>query len=110
MKVNVTVDRPIGFVHHGHSYEVNYGYISGVIGGDMHEQDAYILDSKIDYSIDNYTGDVIAVAVREDDIETKWIVSNEKYTVDEIYKKIKFFEQYFKTKVYLIENYPADKL
>ena len=55
-------------------------------------------------------GDVIAVAVREDDVETKWIVSNEKYTADEIYEKIKFFEQYFKTKVFLIDNYPADKL
>lgn len=54
----------------------------------MHEQDAYILDRNIDYPIDNYTGNVIAVAVREDDVETKWIVSNEKYTADEIYEKI----------------------
>ena len=50
---------------------MNYGYISGVIGGD-----AYILDRSIDYPIESYCGEVIAVAVRDNDIETKWIVSN----------------------------------
>lgn len=110
MKVKVTVDRPIGFVHHGHEYLVNYGYISGVIGGDGNKQDAYILDRSIDYPIESYCGDVIAVAVRDDDIETKWIVSNEKWTAKEIYNKIRFFEQFFKTHVHLIENYPAHKL
>lgn len=110
MLVRVTVDRPIGYVHHGHAYEVNYGYVQGVIGGDGHEQDAYILDRSIDCPIDTYVGEVIAVAVRDDDSETKWIVSNEKWTADEIYDKIRFFEQYFKTHVHLIDNYPAHKL
>lgn len=110
MKVKVTVDRPIGYIHHGHRYEVNYGFVDGVIGGDGAWQDAYILDSKIDYPVESYVGNVIAVAVRDDDVETKWIVSNEKYDAEKIYDKIKFFEQFFKTHIYLIENYPADKL
>lgn len=77
MTVRVTVDRPIGHIHHGHAYKVNYGYVQGVIGGDGHEQDAYILDSSIDFPVDSYVGEVIAVAVRDDDVENKWIVSNE---------------------------------
>ena len=40
MKVNVTVDRPIGYIHHGHAYVVYYGFVPGDIGGDMLEQDA----------------------------------------------------------------------
>ena len=53
---------------------------------------------------------MIAVAVRDDDVENKWIVSNEKWTADEIYDKISFIEKYFKTQIYLIENYPAHLL
>lgn len=30
----VTIDRPVGFNHHGTIYPVNYGYVAGVIGGD----------------------------------------------------------------------------
>lgn len=110
MTVRVTVDRPIGHIHHGHAYKVNYGYVQGVIGGDGREQDAYILDSSIDFPVDSYVGEVIAVAVRDDDVENKWIVSNEKWTADEIYDKIGFIEKYFKTQIYLIENYPAHLL
>ena len=110
MTVRVTVDRPIGHIHHGHAYIGNYGYVQGVIGGDGHEQDAYILDSSIDFPVDSYVGEVIAVAVRDDDVENKWIVSNEKWTADEIYDKIGFIEKYFKTQIYLIENYPAHLL
>ena len=110
MRVKVTVDRPIGFLHHGCCYEVNYGYIYGGLGGDGSQQDAYILDRHIDYPVDEYCGNVIAVAVRSDDVETKWIVSNEKWLTSEIYDRIKFIEQYFVTKIYLIENFPAHRL
>ena len=110
MRVVVTVDRPIGYNHKGSIYTVNYGYVSGVIGGDGHWQDAYILDSSISWPVESYSGSLIAVVVRDDDNEAKWIVSNENLSADEIYKQIEFIERFFKSRVHLIENYPADKL
>ena len=53
MRVVVTVDRPIGYNHKGSIYTVNYGYVSGVIGGDGHWQDAYILDSSISWPVES---------------------------------------------------------
>ena len=41
--VQVIVDRPLGYVHHGTPYPINYGYIPGVMAADGEEQDAYIL-------------------------------------------------------------------
>lgn len=45
-RVQVTIDRPM-YSHHPHYpdlvYPVNYGYISGILGGDGQEQDCYVL-------------------------------------------------------------------
>ena len=93
-KVAVIVDRPIGYTDEfGNIYSINYGYIPGVIGGDGEEQDAYILD--IDYPIDKYQGEVIAIIHRRNDVEDKWVVSNQKYLKSEIIQKVDFIERYF---------------
>lgn len=42
----VTIDRPVGFNHHGTIYPVNYGYVAGVIGGDGEAQDVYIINGR----------------------------------------------------------------
>ena len=45
-KVHVTIDRKIGTAHPKYPdkvYEVNYGYIAGIDGGDGEDQDAYVL-------------------------------------------------------------------
>lgn len=110
MKVKVTIDRPLGCVHKNIIYQVNYGYVSGVIGGDGEEQDVYVLDNSIHSAVKEYCGEVIAVITRDDDIETKWVVSNEKLSADEIYKQVKFVEQYFCSHVHLIDDCSAEML
>lgn len=100
--VKVVVDRPLGSCHPNHKdmiYSVNYGYIEGIIAPDGEEQDAYILG--IDQPINEYTGKIIAIVHRLDDIEDKWIVAPEdvNFTKEEIIKQIEFQEQFFKYEI-----------
>ena len=50
-RITVTIDRPLGSKHPTHDfiYEVNYGYIEGIIAPDGEEQDVYVLG--IDYPV-----------------------------------------------------------
>ncbi len=103
--VTVTVDRPMGTYHPKHKnlyYPINYGYISGILGGDGEPQDAYILG--IDQPVDSFTGQIIAVVHREDDVEEKWVVAPEgvTFTEAEIWKQIRFQEQFFKSAVCML--------
>lgn len=98
--VKVTVDRPLGSCHPKHKdicYPVNYGYVEGVIAPDGEEQDAYILG--VDEAVKEYTGKVVAVIHRLDDVEDKWVVApeNAAFTADEIMEKVSFQEQYFQS-------------
>lgn len=100
--VKVTIDRPLGSYHPKYKdlyYAVNYGFVEGIIGGDGEEQDAYVLG--IDQPLKQFTGKVIAVVHRLDDIEDKWIVApqNLQLTKEEIYKQIQFQEKYFKIEI-----------
>ena len=100
--VKVKVDRPIGSHHPKYDdmvYPINYGYVEGVIAPDGEEQDAYILG--IDEPIEEYTGKIIAIVHRIDDIEDKWVVAPEdaSYTKEEIIKQIEFQEQFFKYEI-----------
>lgn len=96
--VKVTVDRPIGSRHPKHAdivYPVNYGYIEGIIAPDGEEQDAYILG--VDTPVKAFTGRVIAVIHRYDDIEEKWIVAPDgvNFSDEEIARQVRFQERYF---------------
>ena len=96
--VTVIVDRPLGSYHPKHKdlyYPVNYGYIEGVMALDGEEQDAYILG--VDKPVETFSGKVIAIIHREDDVEDKWIVvpKHLSFTKEEILKQIQFQEQYF---------------
>ena len=100
--VTVTVDRPLGSCHPQHKdmmYPVNYGYVKGVIAPDGEEQDAYILG--VDKAVKEFTGKIIAVVHRLDDIEDKWVVCPEDLTFSkkEIYEQIRFTEQYFQSEI-----------
>ena len=104
--VTVTVDRPMGSYHPEHKdmyYPVNYGYIEGIIAPDGEEQDAYILG--VDKAGDKFTGKIIAVVHRIDDVEEKWVVAPENmtFTKEEINRQIYFQEQYFNTRVIVYE-------
>ena len=96
--VKVIVDRPLGSRHPKHKdiiYPINYGYIEGIMAQDGEEQDAYIFG--VYTAVKEFTGKVIAIIHRNDDIEEKWIVAPDgtDFTDEEIAKQVHFQEQYF---------------
>ena len=100
--VTVTVDRPLGSYHPEHEdmyYPINYGYVEGIMAPDREEQDAYILG--VNNPVKEFTGKVIAIIHRFDDVEEKWVVAPEKvsYTKEEIEKMVHFQEQYFQSEI-----------
>lgn len=104
--VTVTVDRPIGSFHPEYKdmyYPVNYGYIEGIFAPDGEEQDAYILG--VDIPLKTFTGKIIAVIKRADDVEEKWVVCplGMSFTRSEIMKQVRFQEQYFKSEIIFSE-------
>lgn len=100
--VKVIVDRPLGSYHPKHKdlyYPVNYGYIEGVIAPDGEEQDVYILG--VNEPVSEFTGKIIAIITRLDDVEEKWVVAPENMTFSkgEIMKQVEFQEKYFKSEI-----------
>lgn len=100
--VTVTVDRPLGSYHPEHEdmyYPINYGYVEGIMAPDGEEQDAYILG--VDEAIEKFTGKIIAIVHRNDDVEEKWVVAPEgmAFTKKEICEQIHFQEQYFDSEI-----------
>ena len=100
--VTVKVDRPLGSYHPEYKslyYPVNYGYIEGIIAPDGEEQDAYILG--VDKPVDMFTGKIIAIVRRFDDVEEKWVVcpENMSFSKEEIMDKINFQEKYFQSEI-----------
>lgn len=100
--VKVTVDRPLGSFHPEHKdmyYPVNYGYIKGIIAPDGEEQDAYIIDEES--PVEEFTGKVIAIIHRRDDVEEKWVVAPSElcFTKEEIWEKVFFTEQYYDSEI-----------
>ncbi|MBR6552717.1 MAG: inorganic pyrophosphatase [Clostridia bacterium] len=101
-KVKVVIDRPLGTYHPKHKdifYSVNYGYIEGIIAPDGEEQDVYVLG--VNEHVSEFTGVIIAIIKRLDDVEEKWVVAPENmtFTKEEIMKQVEFQEKYFKTEI-----------
>ena len=100
--VSGIIDRPAGSRHPDYPdtvYPVNYGYAVGVFAPDGEEQDVYVLGT--DQPMQTFSGKVIAVYLRYNDAEEKWIVSldGKDYTDEEILDKIDFIERYFPGKL-----------
>ncbi len=96
--VTVTIDRPKGSrhpVYNDSCYPINYGYIDGVMAPDGEEQDAYVIG--VDEPVKKFTGKVVAIIHRKDDIEDKWVVcpENMTFTKSEIGSLVYFQERYF---------------
>lgn len=93
--VHVVVDRPVGYVHHGLVYPVNYGYIPGILGGDGEEQDAYILG--VEQPLTEFEGQVVGIIYRFSDVEDKLVVVPEGMVLDrdQIETAVHFQEQFF---------------
>ena len=105
--VTVTVDRPLGSYHPVHKklyYPVNYGYVKGILAPDGEEQDAYILG--VDEPVEEYTGKVVAIIHRKDDVEDKWVVCplDRTFTREEIMEQVKFQEQYFESEIIIDDS------
>lgn len=100
--VTMTVDRPLGSYHPVHKdmyYPINYGYVKGIMAQDGEEQDAYILG--VNEAVEEFTGKIIAVVHRNNDVEEKWVVApkNMTFTKEEIMQQIHFQEQYFDSEI-----------
>ena len=92
---HVEVDRPVGHIHKGLRYPINYGYVPGIMAADGEEQDAYILG--ITDPISAFDGQVIGAIRRKNDVEDKWIVAPEgmRFHQGQIAEATCFQEQFF---------------
>ena len=100
--VTVTIDRPQGSYHPKHKklyYPINYGYVKGIMAPDGEEQDAYIIG--VDEPVQEFTGKVIAIIHRKDDVEDKWVVCpvDRTFKREEIMEQVMFQEQYFNSDI-----------
>lgn len=100
--VTVTIDRPLGTCHPRHPdifYTVNYGYVEGIMAPDGDWQDAYVLG--VDVPLVSFTGEVIAVIHRSNDVEEKWVVAPEgmDFSREQIEKATFFQERFFDSEV-----------
>ena len=100
--VTVIVDRPINSQHPTYPntvYPINYGFIPNILAKDGEEQDAYIVG--INIPITKFTGKIVAIIHRKNDIETKFVVAPKTLTLteDEIFKAVHFQEQYFNIEI-----------
>ena len=101
--VTIKIDRPIGYIHkkdnYSLTYPINYGYIPGVLGGDGEELDVYLLG--VDVPISDYTGKIIGIVYRKNDVEDKLVMAPEGvvFTQNEINQKkvnLLFFGNFFR--------------
>ena len=55
----------------------------------------------MDEPVEQFTGVIIAIIHRLDDVEEKWVVAPEgmSFTKEEIWEQVKFQEQYFKSEI-----------
>ena len=101
--VEIEIDRPIGYVHHKGEktlvYPINYGYIPGVLGGDGEELDVYLMG--VTEPVSTYTGRIVGIVFRADDVEDKLIMAPEGMTptTAEITEAIHFQEMYYDSHV-----------
>lgn len=98
----IKIDRPMGTAHPKRPdiiYPINYGYVPGLIAPDGEEQDAYVLG--VDEPLTEFTGRLIAVIHRFDDVEEKWVLAPEgrSFTKKQIVELTHFQEQYYHTEV-----------
>ena len=98
--VTVTIDRPMGSYHPVHKslcYPINYGYVKGIMAHDGEEQDAYVIG--VDVPVKEFTGKIVAIIHRNDDVEDKWVVcpAGMDFTQEEIEEQVRFQEQFFES-------------
>ena len=108
--ISIKMDRPMGAVHPKHPdiiYPINYGYVPGLIAPDGEEQDAYVLG--VDKPLREFTGRLIAIIHRFDDVEEKWVLAPEgmSFTMAEIQAATHFQEQFYHIEIRMAECPPG---
>ena len=105
--VTIEIDRPIGYVHHKGEktlmYPINYGFIPGVLGGDGEELDVFLIG--VDKPVSSFTGKIIGIVYRADDVEDKLVVAPDELQLTEqkIIDATAFKEQYFDISIRMTE-------
>ena len=111
-EISIEIDRPIGYVHHKGEktlvYPINYGYIPGVLGGDGEELDVFLVG--VDTPVETYTGRIVGIVYRADDVEDKLIMAPEgvSFTAEEMARAVYFQEKYYKTTIHAIDGTVAE--
>ncbi len=98
--VNIKIDRPVGTVHKGMLYTLNYGYIDGIPAPDGEDLDAYLLG--VTEPLKEYRGaDVIGAIHRLDDCEDKLVLApkGSSFYQNDIAELTEFQEKHFKTEI-----------
>ena len=101
--VDIKIDRPIGYIHKKEKYDlvynINYGYIPNVLGGDGEELDVYLMG--IDEPLCEYTCRIIGIVYRENDVEDKLIAApvDKVFYQNDIKEAINFQEKYYQTRI-----------
>ena len=101
--VDIEIDRPIGYVHkkakYSLTYNINYGYIPGVLGGDDEELDVYLLG--VDVPVEKYTVQIIGIVHRHNDIEDKLIAApvGMTFSKEQMSEAVHFQEQYYDSEI-----------
>ena len=110
--VTIEIDRPIGTVHHKGEktlvYPINYGYIPEVLGGDGEELDVFLVG--VDEPVSSYTGKIIGIVYRADDVEDKLIMAPEgaSFSAEEIARTVHFQEKYYQTTIRALDGSVAE--
>lgn len=107
-EISIEIDRPIGYVHHKGEktlvYPINYGYIPGVLGGDGEELDVFLIG--VDVPLESYTGKIIGIVYRADDVEDKLIMApvDKSFTAEQMAAAVYFQEKYYATTIRAIDG------
>ena len=75
----------------------NPGEVMDVMDAYGKPQKAYILG--INKPIEEFSGRLIAIIHRLNDVKNNWVIADKYYSKEEIYEKVKSIEQYFKVEI-----------
>ena len=109
--VTIEIDRPIGTVHHKGAktliYPINYGYIPDVLGGDGEELDVFLVG--VGEPVSSYTGRIIGIVYRADDVEDKLIMAPEgaSFSAKEMACAVYFQEKYYQSTIRALDGSTA---
>jgi inorganic pyrophosphatase len=111
--IRVVIHRPLGSAHpdYGFRYDVNYGFLPGLIAPDGEELDVYLLGTSEPLEVCE-AAEVVAIVRRRNDVEDKLVavVGAETWDAAKIEAAIRFQEQFFDSYVELSDTVETDSL